>query len=100
MDGVQVLPTPIKSAKDVKDYKQIQLPNGLKALLISDTSFDLKKLEEEEKNNGLGEKGLKKSAAALCIGEILFNRYISIFIMEIPSSCRIQSGKKSITYEF
>ena len=72
MDGVQVLPTPIKSAKDVKDYKQIQLPNGLKALLISDTSFDLKKLEEEEKNNGLGEKGLKTSAAALCIGEILF----------------------------
>ena len=28
------LPTPIKSSEDVKDYKLIQLPNGLKALLI------------------------------------------------------------------
>ena len=43
VEGVQVLPTPIKSAKDTKDYKQIKLPNGLKALLISDTSDDFRK---------------------------------------------------------
>ena len=48
MSGIQVLSTPTKSTQDVKDYKMIQLPNGLKALLISDTSYDLEKLDEEE----------------------------------------------------
>ena len=30
MSGIQVLSTPTKSTEDVKDYKMIQLPNGLK----------------------------------------------------------------------
>ena len=42
------LPKPVKSSQDVKDYKVIKLPNGLQALLISDTSYDLEKLDEEE----------------------------------------------------
>ena len=67
VEGVQVLPTPIKSARDTKDYKQIKLPNGLKALLISDTSDDLKKPQKDENNNAK----LKKSAAALCIGKAI-----------------------------
>ena len=45
---VLTLPTPVKSANDKKDYKCIQLPNGLKALLISDTSYDLSNLDKEE----------------------------------------------------
>merc|ERR1712223_740259 len=48
MAGIQELPKPIKSSQDVKDYKLIQLPNGLKALLVSDTSYDLEKLDKEE----------------------------------------------------
>ena len=63
--------SPIKSPTDKKDYKIIELPNGLRALLISDASYDLKKLEEEEIKieNGetVGETGLKSSAASLCI---------------------------------
>ena len=70
MNSVQILPTPTKSINDTKEYKQIQLPNGLKVLLLSDVSYDLEKLEEEENNKGLLNTGLKKSAAALCIGEI------------------------------
>ena len=34
MAEILQLPTPIKSSEGVKDYKLIQLPNGLKALLI------------------------------------------------------------------
>ena len=48
MDGIQVLPNPTKSLNDVKDYKCIKLPNGLMALLVSDTSYDLDKLDQEE----------------------------------------------------
>ena len=48
MDGIQVLPNPTKSLNDVKDYKCIKLPNGLMALLVSDTSYDLDKLDHEE----------------------------------------------------
>ena len=69
MARVQVLPSLSKSAKDVKEYKQIQLVNGLKALLISDTSYDLEKLKEEENDNSLINTGLKKSAACLRIGK-------------------------------
>ena len=86
---VSTLPTPVKSANDKKDYKCIQLPNGLKALLISDTSYDLSKLDKEEEDVDFkrGElenakpdnitptkkfenvkSGLKQSAAALCVG--------------------------------
>ena len=68
MTEILQLPTPIKSSEDVKDYKLIQLPNGLKALLISDTSYDLKKLEDEQNSNDESNTGLKKSAAGLCIG--------------------------------
>lgn len=42
------LPRPIKSSNDKKEYKVIRLPNGLTALLISDTSYDLDKLDQEE----------------------------------------------------
>merc|ERR1719322_1227685 len=63
--------TPIKSPTDLKDYKVIQLENGLKALLISDTTYDLKKLDQEELEveNGVtnGQTGLKRSAASLRI---------------------------------
>ena len=45
---IEVLPSPVKSANDLKDYKAIKLPNGLRALLISDTSYDLEKLDQEE----------------------------------------------------
>ena len=95
---IETLPSPVKSANDLKDYKVIKLPNGLKALLISDTSYDLEKLDQEEEeleqdeqngsNSGedsdmgeeeeeesdteesgnSGSSGLKKSAAGLCIG--------------------------------
>ena len=61
----------IKSPTDLKDYKLIQLENGLKALLISDTAYDLKKLDQEELEveNGVtnGQTGLKRSAASLRI---------------------------------
>ena len=68
MAEILQLPTPIKSSEDVKDYKLIQLQNGLKVLLISDTSYDLKKLEDEQNSNDESNTGLKKSAAGLCIG--------------------------------
>jgi len=45
-----VLATPVKSANDEKDYRVIKLKNGLTALLISDTSYSLEKLDEEEQN--------------------------------------------------
>ena len=45
---IKELPCPIKSPNDKKDYKVIQLPNGLTALLVSDTSYDLDKLDQEE----------------------------------------------------
>ena len=48
MDKIQVLPSPTKSLNDVKNYKCIKLPNGLMALLVSDTSYDLDKLDQEE----------------------------------------------------
>jgi len=50
MSDTQILATPLKSANDKKDYRVIKLKNGLTALLISDTSYGLEKLEEEEKN--------------------------------------------------
>ena len=63
--------TPIKSPTDLKDYKVIQLENGLRALLISDTTYDLKKLDQEElevENGATDSKtGLKRSAASLAI---------------------------------
>ena len=49
MDRIQVIPSPTKSLNDFKDYKCIILPNGLMALLVSDTSYNLDKLDQEEK---------------------------------------------------
>ena len=43
MDSV----SPIKPSTDKKEYKFIKLTNGLKALLISDTSYDLSILDKE-----------------------------------------------------
>ena len=43
-----VLPVPAKSSNDKKDYRVIALGNGLRALLISDTTYPLDKLAEEE----------------------------------------------------
>ena len=69
--GAPQITLPIKSPTDLKDYKLIQLDNGLKALLISDTTYDLKKLDQEELEveNGItnSKTGLKKSAASLSI---------------------------------
>jgi nardilysin len=45
----QVLSTPVKSSTDEKKYRVIQLPNGLRALLISDKRVCLKSLDEEER---------------------------------------------------
>ena len=41
---VQVLDTPDKAKSDKKEYRVIQLGNGLKALLISDTRYPLEKV--------------------------------------------------------
>ena len=46
--SLSVLPVPAKSSNDKKDYRVIALGNGLRALLISDTSYPLEKLAEEE----------------------------------------------------
>ena len=37
-----------KASTDKKDYRAIRLPNGLRVLLISDTTYDLEKLDLEE----------------------------------------------------
>ena len=50
MDSVskyETLQSPIKPSTDKKEYKYIKLANGLKALLISDTSYDLSMLDKE-----------------------------------------------------
>ena len=49
--SLSVLPTPAKSSNDKKDYRVIRLGNGIRALLISDTSYPLDKLAEEEAAN-------------------------------------------------
>ena len=45
----QVLAEPVKSSTDEKTYRVIQLPNGLRALLISDKRVCLMSLDEEER---------------------------------------------------
>ena len=45
----KVLQTPIKSNTDEKKYRAIELPNGLKVLLMSDKRFCLNALDEEER---------------------------------------------------
>ena len=91
------LTTPMKASTDKKEYKALQLVNGMRVLLISDTSYDLEKLDQEENleddgtdseanSHESGEEsdeeneqqspstaaksvsGLKKSAAGLCVG--------------------------------
>ncbi len=49
--GVLTLPHPDKSATDKKDYRAIQLENGLRVLLISDRAYPLSKLDEEEEED-------------------------------------------------
>ena len=88
----KLLPTPVKAQSDKKEYRSIELPNGLRALLIADLSYPLDKLDEEEqlemmeeesdeesesddeemesedeKEDKKSESGLKQSSAALCI---------------------------------
>ena len=42
-----MLPPPVTFKTDKKEYKSIQLPNGLRALLIADArAVDLKELDE------------------------------------------------------
>jgi len=48
MSKVKVLASPEKSENDKKEYRVIQLENGLKCLLIADLSYPLEKLDEEE----------------------------------------------------
>ena len=85
MAEILQLPIPIKSSEGVKDYKLIQLPNGLKALLISDTSYDLNKLEDEQNSNDESNTGLKKSAAGLCIGIYFFSHILYETIYHMPA---------------
>ena len=106
--ATKILPTPVKAESDKKEYRAIELPNGLRALLISDTRYPLEKLDLEEKLAAVADEndedeaseeeseeesesdeepeedemdtgdlpkkksvaatGLKKSAAALCVG--------------------------------
>jgi len=47
---VEVLSPPAKAVSDRKEYRVIRLENGLRALLIADTTYDLDKLDEEEKD--------------------------------------------------
>ena len=48
--STKVLPIPVSPQSDKKDYRVIELSNGLRALLISDTSYDLDKLNQEEED--------------------------------------------------
>lgn len=57
MSKVKVLETPEKSENDKKEYRVIQLENGLKCLLISDTAYPLEKLDEEEEEEGSDDEG-------------------------------------------
>ena len=59
-----VLPEPAKSSNDKKDYKVIALRNGLRVLLISDTSYPLDKLAEEE----------AEATAQVCYAVVCINR--------------------------
>ena len=52
MSKVKVLAEPNKSRNDKKDYRVIQLENGLKCLLISDAAYPLDKLDQEEEEAG------------------------------------------------
>ena len=94
---ITTLPAPDQASTDKKEYRSLQLSNGLRVLLISDTTYDLEKLEQEENlqneqessddesNTESGSEdeemeddlpsplqkstsGLKKSAAGLCVG--------------------------------
>ena len=47
---VELLAEPTKSTSDKKEYRVIRLENGLRALLISDITYPLDKLDEEEKD--------------------------------------------------
>ena len=59
-----VLPVPAKSTNDKKEYRVIALGNGLRALLISDTSYPLDKLAEEE----------AEATAQVCYAVVCINR--------------------------
>jgi len=96
-DKITTLPLPNQASTDKKEYRSLQLSNGLRVLLIADTTYDLEKLEQEENLQNEEEKsdeesdfesgsedeemeedlptssskstsGLKKSAAGLCVG--------------------------------
>jgi len=47
---VELLADPVKSTSDKKEYRVIRLENGLRVLLIADTTYPLEKLDEEEKD--------------------------------------------------
>ncbi len=47
-DPLTRLPTPHKSETDKKEYRVVKLDNGLTAMLISDLSYPLEKLDQEE----------------------------------------------------
>ncbi|TRY68749.1 hypothetical protein TCAL_02496 [Tigriopus californicus] len=46
--SVQVLATPAKSKSDPKEYRTLQLDNGLRVLLIADTAYPLDQLDRQE----------------------------------------------------
>ena len=43
----ETLQSPVKPSTDKKKYKSLKLENGLKVLLVSDTSYDLSILDKE-----------------------------------------------------
>ena len=60
MELTKILESPVKSKNDKKDYRTLQLPNGLKVVLI--------KSAKVESSNGNGESKENLAALALCIG--------------------------------
>ena len=68
MDSVskyETLQSPIKPSTDKKEYKFIKLTNGLKALLISDTSYDLSILDKEARLESIENINLLHMAMAM-----------------------------------
>lgn len=60
MESTKVLESPVKSSNDKKDYRVVQLANGLKVILI--------KSAKVESSNENGESNENLAAVALCIG--------------------------------
>ena len=78
--SLSVLPVPEKSSNDKKEYRVIALGNGLRALLISDTSYPLEKLAEEE----------AEASTHVCVQKYVLNVLIGLVLTMVVG----QHGKK------